>query len=579
MEDYLHSRTPLFIRENFEERDMLSQYLENQAPAVLQESNGLSAMAGGVHGVVVPAQRGLVESFSEDIIIPPLNTDIRFSAHLPLHEPTQDEAEGHSHTHPYAIVKESFKEIGMVDQEGKYLIIPPLNTDIRFSKELPLLDPQAAGMYGNYDPLQHEHPGKKHPHELHTHEHVHENFSWAIPTQHDSPLDLVKKSLIHKVSTQHACGSCWAVSFADTMSDCFVVSGAVGWSPNISATYLMSCIPSGNLHNMCFGGNPAAIAPYLEREGVADTSCVDYSWCSGDSELCKSVSSARHFDAKTLASKLNDNIPKPCGCYYKGAKKYLYKIDSGSDVFFINSKAPIDVFRNTVKSHILDFGPVIGGYVVLKNFFTGNFTDPNFNGGVYLDRADYNGYKGGNLRFSDRMTSEVAGLHAISIVGWGVAKNIQYDNDKVGDVPYWHCRNSWGEKWGNEGGYFKIAMYPFNKIAQFDKQVMTEIGGPVGSMILIRATERPKIVEMDQIAQMYRQNINKQLSDAYYMAGPQKVREINRRNILDIDVEGGGDVDPGDIQLARGGGLSHTFLIVIVVIIVMGAFWWMSRRR
>jgi len=556
---------------------MLSQYLENQAPAVLQEeSNGLSA--GGVHGVVVPAQRGLVESFSEDIIIPPLNTDIRFSEHLPLHEPTQDEAEGHSHTHPHAIVKESFKKIGMVDQEGKYLIIPPLNTDIRFSKELPLLDPQAAG-YGNYDPLQHEHPGKKHPHELHTHEHVHENFSWAIPTQHDSPLDLVKKSLIHKVSTQHACGSCWAVSFADTMSDCFVVSGAVGWSPNISATYLMSCIPSGNLHNMCFGGNPAAIAPYLEREGVADTSCVDYSWCSGDSELCKSVSSARHFDAKTLASKLNDNIPKPCGCYYKGAKKYLYKIDSGSDVFFINSKAPIDVFRNTVKSHILDFGPVIGGYVVLKNFFTGNFTDPNFNGGVYLDRADYNGYKGGNLRFSDRMTSEAAGLHAISIVGWGVAKNIQYDNDKVGDVPYWHCRNSWGEKWGNAGGYFKIAMYPFNKIAQFDKQVMTEIGGPVGSMILIRATERPKMVEMNQIAQRYRQNINKQLSDAYYMAGPQKVREINRRNILDIDVEGGGG-DPGDIQsLVRGGGLSHTLLIVLVVIIVMGAFWWMSRQR
>lgn len=594
MEDYLHSRKPLIIRENFasreppgfdEGKDKLSQYLENQAPTILQEesSNGLSAMAGGlgVHGVV--------ESFSEDIIIPPLNTDIRFSEHLPLHKPTQDEAEGHSHTHPHAIVKESFEEmIGAVDQEGKYLIIPPLNTDTRFSKELPLLDPQShtnsfggAGDLSAYDPRQHEHPGKKHSHELHTHEHVHENFSWAVPTQHDSPLDLVKKSLIHKVSTQHACGSCWAVSFADTMSDCFVVSGAVGWSPNISATYLMSCIPSGKLHNMCFGGNPAAIAPYLEREGVADTSCMDYSWCSGDSELCKSVSSARHFDAKTLATKLNDNIPKPCGCYYKGAKKYLYKLDAGSDVFFINNKAPIDVFRNTVKSHILDFGPVIGGYVVLKNFFTGNFTDPNFNGGVYLDRADYNGYKGGKLRFSDRMTSEAAGLHAISIVGWGVAKNIQYDNDKVGDVPYWHCRNSWGEKWGNAGGYFKIAMYPFNKIAQFDKQVMTEIGGPVGSMILIRATERPKMVEMDQIAQRYRQNINKQRSNAYYMAGPQKVREINRRGILDIDVEGGGEFDPGDIQdlFGGGGGLNNVWLIVLVTIIVLGVFWLMRRRR
>mgnify|MGYP005995317687 CR=1 FL=1 len=214
MEEYLHSRKPLIIREKFasreppgfdEGRDKLSQYLENQAPTILrEESNGLSAMDG------------VVEFFSEDIIIPPLNTDIRFSEHLPLHKPTQDEAEGHSHTHPHAIVKESFEEmIGAVDGEGKYLIIPPLNTDIRFSKELPLLNPRSyanafgAGDFTAYDPRQHEHPGKKHPHELHTHEHTHDNFSWAVPTSHDSPLDLVKKSLIHKVSTQHACGSCW----------------------------------------------------------------------------------------------------------------------------------------------------------------------------------------------------------------------------------------------------------------------------------------------------------------------------------------------------------------------------------
>jgi hypothetical protein len=122
-------------------------------------------------------------------------------------------------------------------------------------------------------------------------------------------------------------------------------------------------------------------------------------------------------------------------------------------------------------------------------------------------------------------------------------------------------------------------MYPFNKIAQFDKQVMTEIGGPVGSMILIRATERPKMLDIDQIAQRYRQNINKQRSNAYYMAGPQKVREINRRNILDIDVEGGGEFDPGDILFGGRDGLSNVWLIVLVAIIVLGAFWWMSRQR
>ena len=525
MEDYLRSRKPLVIRENFDgSGDKLRGFLRNQAPIILrEESNGLSAT-------------DVRESFSESdsyVIIPPLNTDIRFSDHLPPHEPSR-EAKGHGEHVPH------------------------------------------QHMYGDYDPHQHEHPANTHPHETHTHENLPENFSWAVPTSRDSELDLVKKSLIHKVSSQHACGSCWAVSFADTMSDCLVVSGAVGWSPDISSTYIMSCVPVGNLHNRCHGGNPAAVAPYLERQSVADTSCVDYSWCSGDSQLCKSVASANHFDATTLADKLNDNIPKPCGCYYN-ASKYLYKLDSGSEVFSISSQVPVDVFRNVVKSHLLDFGPIIGGYVVLQNFFTGNFTDPNFNGGVYFDRADYNGYRGGNLFFSDSMTDQAAGLHAISIVGWGLAKNIQYDNNKVGDVRYWHCRNSWGENWGNAGGYFKIAMYPFNKIAQFDKQVMTNIGGPVGSMIFIRATQEPTTANMAQISEMYRQNIQRQKSDAYYMANPQKVRELNRGDILALDdISDGGGVDPGQIQIPYTPGRS-VWIVVLVALVAAGA-WWMSRR-
>jgi hypothetical protein len=506
MEDFLHSQKPIIIDD-----DEMSQFLKDRKPIIIHEEN----------------LDDNVEQFSEDVIIPPLNTDIRFSKFLPLHIPTQDEAEGHSQSHPFFEASETNE-----------IIIPPLNTDIRFSKELPLHYP--SGPMSGYTPKEHVHPGQSHPKKLHIHDLTNENFSWAISTQNDSALDLVKKSLIHKVSTQHACGSCWAVAFADTMSDCFVVSGAVGWSPNISATYIMSCVPSGRLHNMCFGGNPAAVAPYLEREGVADTSCVDYSWCSGD-EMCKSLSSARHFDAKTLSSKLNKNIPKPCGCYSKDVKKYLFKLDPGSDVFYINNSAPIKTFRNSVRSHILDFGPVIGGYVVLKNFFKGNFTNPNLNGGIYFDRADYNNLNGNKIRFTDSITKEAAGLHAVSIVGWGIGKNIQYDNDKIGDVPYWHCRNSWGESWGQEGGYFKIAMYPFNKIAQFDKQVMTEIGGPVGSMILIRATERPRMVDLSQISENYLKNIKRQESNAYYMADPVKVREMNRRHILDIDV-----VDPGN---------------------------------
>lgn len=318
---------------------------------------------------------------------------------------------------------------------------------------------------------------------------------------------------------------------ADTMSDCFVVSGAVGWAPDISSTFIMASIPTD--HNMCGGGNPAAVIPYLERNGAADSSCIDYSWCSGDDKICKSISSQSHFDAKSLTSALNSQIPKnPYGCYFNNTKKWLYKLDPGTDVFFINEKAPIDVFRNTVKSHILDYGPVIGGFVVLKNFY-GNFH--KINGGVYFDRADYSNLTNG-LRFSNSpQIQQTTGLHAVSLVGFGVAKNIQYDNNKFGDVPYWHCRNSWGVKWGDKG-FFKIAMWPFNRLSQFDKQVMTDIGGPIGSVILIRATKSPEAVDLAQISQQYRNNINRIRPDTYYRANPQQVRSINRANLLDIDI-------------------------------------------
>jgi cathepsin X len=38
--------------------------------------------------------------------------------------------------------------------------------------------------------------------------------------------------------------------------------------------------------------------------------------------------------------------------------------------------------------------------------------------------------------------------HVVSIVGWGVSSE---------NIPYWHCRNSWGQYWG-EMGFFRIEL-------------------------------------------------------------------------------------------------------------------------
>ena len=104
---------------------------------------------------------------------------------------------------------------------------------------------------------------------------------------------------------------------------------------------------------------------------------------------------------------------------------------------------------------------------------------------------------------------------------------------------------------------------------------MTEIGGPVGSMILIRATQSPKVADLKQIAQRYRQNIQRQRSDTYYIADPQNVRKINRRDILDIDIDNNDQFDPGAIQdLFKK---DNNFIIILIIIIAVGV-WWMYRR-
>ena len=172
---------------------------------------------------------------------------------------------------------------------------------------------------------------------------------------------------------------------------------------------------------------------------------------------------------------------------------------------------------------------------------------------------------GEKIRFDDSFTQEVSGLHAISIIGWGVGENIQYDNDKFGPVPYWHCRNSWGPGWGNDNGYFKMAMYPFNKVGQFCKQVAVPgTGGKskIGSMIFMRATMAPTTIDMDQIPETFRNTIIKSRPLTYYQQTPTDIRN----NGINIPTE-----TP----------VHHTTLLIggMVGVVVMLTIWCIIRHR
>jgi len=53
-------------------------------------------------------------------------------------------------------------------------------------------------------------------------------------------------------------------------------------------------------------------------------------------------------------------------------------------------------------------------------------------------------------------TEKTYGQHALTVLGWGVQKNVTIANYGVAlDIPYWICRNSYGDTWCGDG-YVKI---------------------------------------------------------------------------------------------------------------------------
>jgi hypothetical protein len=372
--------------------------------------------------------------------------------------------------------------------------LPAVNTDITFSALLPSFEISKERRLAAIDIRR-----------------IPEIFDWrhVYPTDDDDILR--KKALISKPGNQAMCGSCWAISGAGIIADNFVVSGIVDWVPNLSTTWSLMCYPQGK----CNGGNPAQLFNDVSIGGIVSNHCIDYSWCLKN-DVCNG-NALKHFDnaKKTYElNKLNSLIPSPCGsCYNNDNDHFLYFIDKNPKLISIGSNG-IDEnnVRDLVKKQIYTKGPVMGGFIVFKNFLKGTFSKTN--GGVYFEKANYDD-NGDIIDWNNNL--EYYGAHAIAIIGWGIAKNIKSGENKIEDVPYWYCRNSWTDKWA-DGGYFKIAMYPWNKISQFEQIVTINdkkgMKHQAGGIIFVSASKKPIKTTFKDLIKKY--NISQKIHDDIY---------------------------------------------------------------
>ncbi len=320
------------------------------------------------------------------------------------------------------------------------VVIPPLNTDIRFASVLPkkhLSPQQYISVATSPLPVQ---------------------WDWRNEYAIDSPLIAARKKRMTKVPNQGMCGSCWAVAAAGLISDLFAFSGIVNRNPDISISYSLSCYPQAQ----CGGGNPAELLKDIERSGISTNKCMTYGWCLDD-KVCGGKGSS-HFDAGKETVRLNQLIPK-CKC---GPDEPVFFIKDSELVVMENDNHDV---APLIRQQIFRTGPVIGGYHVLKNFMSGDFTAT---GGVYFEGYNYET----DQWYAPGDQAEWTGSHAIVVIGWGMSPLIDMPlpdgrSNEV-NVPYWYCRTSWGENWGIDKGFFRIAMYPYNKRSQFERMVVIQ---------------------------------------------------------------------------------------------------------
>jgi hypothetical protein len=405
---------------------------------------------------------------------------------------------------------------------GREYNIPPLNTDITLASPVY----QGVDHQNTVDSQNSQNP----PPSI---------FSWRSgwsPNGYpivNSALIEKKKKYIGTPANQHLCGACWAFSTAGCIGDSFVICdmlyGYDMYKPNISPTWLLTTYPQKE----CGGGSVSSLLNYLSstQTGVASSHCIDYSWCI-DNPLCD-PNEQRTSNVSNASESISGSIPNK-GCYDEG-DHLLYKIardPQPSTLSLGKGGMTTETLSSHAKAHIYNSGPIIGGFVILSNFPSGDFTNSSLSTrGIYFERGQYTN---SSVSFGD--LPNVKGGHAIAIIGWGsdtVVSPLLDSNDKVktdskGDiitgsqtVPYWYCRNSWGVEWGTDGGYFKMAMYPHNTYSQFDMIVDTP--GPDGGnspagggMYLFYVNEHPVLDDaMGQVESKYR-DIPLLQSSSYY---------------------------------------------------------------
>jgi C1A family cysteine protease len=228
-----------------------------------------------------------------------------------------------------------------------------------------------------------------------------------------------------RVRDQGSCGSCWAMATTSMIADRVSIKTNGKVRCSISPQQLMECASyiDGSSPIGCEGNDPfTALSTIKERPIylMAEKAYPRiYSAEPSDSSSCMlNIDPTTYSVTATEAFMITEDIPK------------LLTPEDKQRIVNKNVE--------NMKQAIYNEGPIVVVFCVPDDF-------SNYDGvSVYEPPEGFD---------PDTSTS----WHAVEMVGWGV--------DKKSGVPFWICKNSWGDLWphnhvtGSGMGFFYISMY------------------------------------------------------------------------------------------------------------------------